>query len=259
VDQMAKLAEADFRLGDYEASRAEAERLRNRQQRNAWAAWWLAHSYDALAYACFEKLASINPNSARVHEILAQTDAEHYQWNRAEKEYEEAIRLEPTLPDLHLGLGTAYWQAGQWTEAERELKTTLELNPASAVANYELGDALVEQHQWQAAIPCLQKAIQDEAVAYRARLDLAQAEEETGDARLAIEDLLPVAAQDRVGVLHYRLAILYRKVGEITQAQTALAQSQHLRQDSAQKAQLDVQQAEEEIRGVQPGSQSSHL
>lgn len=246
-----KLAEADFRLGDYEASRAAAERLSAQQPGDPWAVEWIGRSYEELAYECFRRLASLNSNSARVYQMLAQLDANRFRWNRAEREYLEAIRLEPNLPDLHLGLGTVYWQAHRWADAERELRITLLLDPASPVANYELGDALVEQHRWGAAVTHLRKAIGNHAVSYRARLDLAQAEAETGSARQAISDLLPVASEDQDGVLHYRLAMLYRMLLETKQAHASLAESERLRRASASKAQLEIQQAEQEARSLQ--------
>jgi tetratricopeptide (TPR) repeat protein len=254
---LAKLAEAEFRLGDYEGSRAAAARLARLQPSNGWAAYWLSRSYEALAYRCFRRLSSMNPNSARVQEMLAQLDASHFHWTQAEKEYQSAIRLAPGLPDLHLGLGTVYWQAGNWAQAEGELESTLKLDPASPVANYELGDCYVEQHRWLAAIPYLRRAVADAAVSYRARLDLAQAEENTGDGRRALQDLLPVANQDHDGVLHYRLALLYRSAGDATLARRALARSEDLRRSSAQTAQHQIQQAEEDLHNLQSSSASA--
>jgi tetratricopeptide (TPR) repeat protein len=256
VATLAKLAEADFRLGDYERARAEAGKLARRQPGNGWAAYWLAQSYEALADRCFRSVASMNPGSARVQQMLAQLDAGRFHWSQAEEEYKAAIRLAPNLPDLHLGLGTVYWQAGDWAQAEPELETTLELDPASAVANYELGDCYVAQHRWPAAIAPLRRAIVDPSVSYRAHLDLGRAEEESGHSRQALQDLLPVAQEDRDGVLHYRLALLYRRLGEAVSARQALARSQALRESSAQAAQQHIQQAEQELRQLQVSSRA---
>jgi tetratricopeptide (TPR) repeat protein len=252
-----KLAETYFRLGDYEQARAVAETLLRRQPSNGWAAYWLARSYSRLGYVCFDRLSSINPGSARVRQILAQLDAARYNWSRAEKEYKSAIRLAPGLPDLHLGLGTVYWQAGDWPHAETELVRALKLDPASQVASYELGDCYIEQHRWAVALPYLQHAVRDPAVSYRARLDLAQAEEETGNDRSALQELLPVANDDRDGVLHYRLAVLYRKTGDATRAQQELARSQELRRSSAQQAQTQIDKAEEDLQKFQSSAQSA--
>jgi tetratricopeptide (TPR) repeat protein len=246
-----KLAEADFRLGRYQDAQAVAAALNRLQPGNSWGSYWLARSYGALADECFEKLASISPDSAQVHEMLAQLDANRFQWARAEEEYQAALRLAPDLPDLHLGLGTVYWQAGDWLRAEQQLRETLELDPSSLVASYELGDVYVHERQWDLAIPRLQQALGDAAVSFRARLDLAQAEEESGHPRKALNTLLPVASQDADGVLHYRLGMLYRKLGKATQAQDALEKSQLLRQATAKRAQEELQQARTEVKNVQ--------
>jgi tetratricopeptide (TPR) repeat protein len=254
---LAKLAETEFRLGNYDRARAEASILAGRQRSNGWAAYWLARSYDALAYQCFEKLASATHGSPRVQEMLAQMDAARFKWTRAEKEYQSALRLAPGLPDLHLGLGTVYWQAGDWAQAEPELTTTLKLDPASQVASYELGDCYVEQHRWATAIPYLQRALTDPDVSYRARLDLSQAQAETGDGRGAIQELLPVANEDHDGVLHYRLALLYRKFGDSVRARKALARSQELRHASARAAQQQIDSAEGDLQKLPMSPQSA--
>ena len=251
----AKLAETDFRLGDYERARAEAEMLAQRQPSSGWAAYWLSRSYEALAYQCFRRLSLLSSKSTRVQQMLAQLDASRFRWSRAEEEYQSAIRLAPNLPDLHLGLGTVYWQAGNWLQAEAELESTLKLDPASPVASYELGDCYIEQHQWRAAIPHLRRAIADPSVSYRARLDLAHAEEESGNTGRALQDLLAVANDDRDGVLHYRLALLYRKAGDTGRAGQALARSQDLRRSLAQAVQQHIQQAEQDLRILQVSSQ----
>lgn len=253
-EALAKLTETEFRLGLYEKARDTSEIMARRQPLNGWAAYWRARSYSELAYSCFDRLSSLNPNSARIHEILAQLDAGRFQWRKAEEEYKSAIRLAPSLPDLHLGLGTVYWQAGNWQRAEEELEQTLKLDPASRVASYELGDSYIEQHRWPAAITLLERAATDPVLSYRARMDLAQAQEQTGDSRGALKNLLLVANEDRDGVLHYRLAMLYRKIGNSAREREALLRSQQLRRSSAQAAQQRVQRAEENLRAIPPPS-----
>ncbi len=250
ANQLAKLAETDYRLGRYEAAWNAASALKRRQPDNGLAVYWLARSATQLASDCFEKLSVMNAGSARVHELLAQLAARHFEWTRAEKEYRAALLTAPNLPDLHFGLGTVYWQAGEWAEAQRQLEMTLALDPSSAAARYELGDAYIQERKWRAAIPCLQQAIQDGAVGYRSRLDLAEAEGQIGQPRQALSALLPVASEDQDGELHYRLALLFSKLRQDSQARQALTESERLRKATAQKAQERIQQAEAEVRQV---------
>lgn len=249
--QTVKLIEIDYRLGRYEEARVRARTLLRSTPNDDWAGYWLAKSYTALAGQCFAKLAQLNPGSARVHEILARHDSEQNRLSAARHEYEAALRLAPDLPDLHLGLGTVSWLAGDWTAAEGELKKTLELSPSSTVAAYELGDSYTQQHQWQQAIDNLKPALRDPAVERRARLDLAKAEGELGDLAAAINDLLLLAPGDQDGEVHYRLATLYRKVGDNAKAQVALAASETLRKSSDQLSQQRLEALEREGEDVQ--------
>ncbi len=231
LEERVKLAEAEFRLGGYQAARRQAKQVLESNPRNEWGVYWLSKSYDEMAQVCFSK-ASLNPESARVHQILGDYYARRHNLPHAKAEYVAAIQLAPDLPDLHLGLGTVCWANGEWTEAEKELERTLELAPGSAVAQYELGDTYVQERRWQSAIDHLRRIADDPAVGVKARLDLATAEAEMGQVRRAIEELLPVAEKDRDGEIHYRLATLHRKLGEKDQAQEALATFKRLQNAS---------------------------
>ena len=217
-----KLAEAEFRLGNHQLAYREAQRVLRSNAQSEWGLYWLGMSNRELAQDCFSKVASMNPESARVHEMLGEYYAGRHNFPHAETEYMAAIRLAPELADLHMGLGTVYWAGGQWTEAEKELERTLELAPGSAVAHYELGDTYVQERRWQSAIDHLKRALADPNLATKVRVDLAQAEDETGETRKAIDELLPVLNDDKEGEIHYRLARLYRKIGDKTREREAL-------------------------------------
>ena len=159
--EQTKLAEAEFRLGNYEAARGTASKLLDSSPRSEWGAYWLSKSYAALAEESFVKVGALNPNSARVHQMLAQHYASWSDYSRAKAEYLAAIRLAPELPDLHFGLGTVYWRTGEWPNAEEELRKTLELSPGAAQARYELGNAYLQQRRWQEALNELRQVPED--------------------------------------------------------------------------------------------------
>ncbi len=239
----AKLLEADYRLGDYEQAWSRARRFRDSlATRSPWASYWLIRSSAALAGQCFDHLAALGSDSPRVHQVLARYYSDHHQFSAARREYETALTEAPDLPDLHLGLGTLYWQEGDWGLAEEQLSKTLQLVPASAVASYELGDSYLQQHRWREAKAWLRAALAEPALAYQARLDLAKAEAGLGEDAAAIADLLALASEDRDGEVHYRLAMLYRQRGQTAKARAAIEASEALRRnsDAAAREQLKV-------------------
>jgi tetratricopeptide (TPR) repeat protein len=255
--ERAKLAEAEYRLGEYQSAAEGSRALLRGAAGDPWAYYWLVKSYSALAGTCFDKLAEVGPDSARVHEILARYHSERQQLAAARDEYQAALRLDPSLPDLHLGLGTVYWQSGDWSRAETELTKALELSPASAVAAYELGDCFVQQHQWSAAASPLERALADPAVQRPARLDLAKAEAESGHSDSAIKNLNLLAADDADGSVHHRLAMVYRKIGDSAKARDAFAQSEALHKASDQLDQSRIEALERESEGSPTPAPSS--
>lgn len=234
ITMRAKLAEAEFRLGQYDAALRAAEIVHDADPRNGWGVYWLSKSHDAIAEECFVKVGSLNPDSARVHQMLAEHYLELSEYPKAKAEYLSAIRLAPDLPDLHLGLGTVLSRTGDWVQAESELKTTLQLAPESDFAHYRLGHVYVQQSLWPQAIEQLRLVSDVSTVFLSARLDLAKAESQTGQIPEAIQDLLSVAALDKDGEVYFDLAADYRKLDDQAHAREALATFKKLRSASFQ-------------------------
>jgi tetratricopeptide (TPR) repeat protein len=234
VAMRAKLAEAKFRLGQYDDALRAAELLHDADRRSGWGIYWLSKSHDAIAEDCFLNVASLNPDSPRVHQMLAEHYAKLSEYPKAKAEYLSALRSAPDLPDLHLGLGTVLSRTGGWAEAERELKTTLQLAPESDFAHYQLGHAYLQQSLWLQAIEQLRKVSPSSTVLLSARLDLAKAESQTGQITEAIQNLLSVTGLDQDGEVYFDLAADYRKLDDRPHAREALATFKKLRAASLQ-------------------------
>jgi len=246
-----KLAETELRGGDAESAQAAAARALKAQPSDGWSMYWLVRSYDALGYDAFRKVSILSPNSARTHQMMAKYYSDLHETAHALAEYQAALKLAPNMPDLYLGLGTVYWEAGDWDRAEAPLRKALELAPSLVAASYELGDVFVQKRQWEQAIRNLRPALEDETLNYDVCLDLAKAEAALGHNAQAVDYLLRVAQRDQIGDLHYRLAALYRKMGDSAKAETALAASNQLRQTSSQYGQDVLQTMEKERQALE--------
>jgi tetratricopeptide (TPR) repeat protein len=257
ISDRIKLAESDFRLGEYESALYAAKQLRVADPQSGWAVYWMSKAHDALAEACFVKVGILNPDSARVHQMLGEHYLKLSDYPKAKIEFQNAVRLSPESPDLHLGLGTALSRAGDLDAAEGELKTALQLAPKSDFAHYELGHLYVRQNRWQPAIEHLRQVSPDATVLLSARLDLAKAESEIGNKSDAVRDLLSVASLDHDGEVYFRLATLYRSLGQEQQAHDALATFKERRAASLQTdtEELGALEKEQEIgRAATPQS-----
>jgi len=252
--EKAKLIEAEFRLGQYRTALNAVTQLRSIEPKSGWALYWLSKTHDAMAEECFLKVGSLNPGSARVHQMLAEHYTKLGDDPRAKSEFQKAIRLAPQSPDLYLGLGTVLSRVGEFFEAEKELKTTIEISPKSAFAHYQLGHVYVQQTRWTDAIAQLQQVPDDTTVLLSARLDLAKAESELGQTAKAIKDLQSVSALDQDGELYFRLAVLYRKVGDDVHARDALATFKQRRAASLQTDSEELSALEKEQETGQAGA-----
>ena len=246
-----RLAEAELRAGDALSAQGVAARTLESQASDGWAMYWLVRSYDELGYEAFRKVSMLSPDSARTHQMMAKYYSDQHETAHAVAEYEAALKLSPELPDLYLGLGTVYWVAGDWDRAEPPLRKALELAPSLLAASYELGDVYVQKRQWEAAVGRLRPALADPTLNYQVCLDLAKAEAASGRNQDAVDYLLRVAKQDQDGELHYRLALLYRKIGDSAKAEAALAASNQLRQASTQFGQEVLQTMEKERQALE--------
>jgi tetratricopeptide (TPR) repeat protein len=246
LPQKIKLAEAYFRLGQYDHALQAGKAILDSDQDNEWGLYWIRNAHRGLAQQCLLKVADLDPNSARAHQMLAQDYAGWVQYANAKKEYQIAIALAPNQSDLHLGLGTVCWQTDDWAEAEKELKLALELTPESALARYELGDTYIHESEWEPALEQLEKVPRDSSVAYRSALDLARAEDQLGKTQDAIQTLLAVSSHDEDGQAHYLLASLYRKTGDAAHAKEALETFKQLRANTLQSSEAEAAILEEE-------------
>lgn len=252
--EQTKWIEAEYRLGNYDAAVRSAKLLHAAEPHDAWALYWLSKSHDALAEECFMKVAELNPDSARVHQMLAEHYSKLSDYPKAKSEFQQALRLSPESPDLHLGLGTVLSRSGYLAQAEKELKTTLELSPNSVFAHYELGHLYIQQNQWAQAIEQLRQVPEDSTALLNARLDLAKAESASGQNSEAIDMLLSVESLDKDGELYYRLASLYRAVGDSARARDALTTFKRRQAASLQTDADELGALEKEQELSQPSS-----
>jgi tetratricopeptide (TPR) repeat protein len=196
--------------------------------------YYLGHASGLLSKTAIDTLIAKFPESARSHQALAENYFALRQMPQAEKEYLEAIRLRPDLPNLHLELGQVYANTAQWPKAEAEFRIEAKLQPGKAEAAYRLGNALLQQGEPTEALAELKRAdaLRPEmsetlyslgkAAALGGPTEIATAEQSFQKV-IELEKTTELAAQS-----HFALAALYRKQGKTAQAQQELQAFQKL-------------------------------
>ena len=175
-----------------------------------------------LSKQMFDTLEARFPDSARAHQMMAQDYAALREVPSAEREFNEAIRLRPQTPGLHLDFGYLYARAQQWDKAEEQFRLETEMQPGNAEAAYRLGEAQMQLgkfHEARLSFAHSDKLRQDMP---ETLYMLGKAASQDGDDALAqkswlhlltIEKDTPLAAQT-----HFGLAGIYRKQGKTADA-----------------------------------------
>ena len=182
-----------------------------------------------LSLEALNRMAAIDPDSPRVHQMLGQTYSDRSEEAKALEEYRLVEKVEPTLPGIHYEIGHLLWQFGDRDNALTELHRELELNPYHAEANGEIGSILVVQNQPDEAISFLRAALKIDPSLQLAHQQLGKAYTMQKDYNDAERELLQAAKSDVDGSAHYQLWVVYRAEGRKDDAAKAIGICQQIR------------------------------
>jgi tetratricopeptide (TPR) repeat protein len=191
-----------------------------------------AKQYDC-ALAEFRQILEQNPDSAAAHMLSGEALDGLGRTVEAIPEFEAAAKAAPREPNIHFGLGYLYWKQHKYDEAKAEFETELSIDASNAQALAYLGDIELKKNAPEKALPLLQKATQlrgDIRIAYLdigAILSQQKKYQEALAALLHAEKLDPTQPD-----AHYRLARLYRDMGNPAAAQKEFAKVSELQEKS---------------------------
>jgi tetratricopeptide (TPR) repeat protein len=191
-----------------------------------------------LSKEIFDTLESRFPDSARAHQMMAQDYAALREVPSAEREFNEALRLRPQTPGLHLELGELYARAQQWDKAEEQFKLETEFQPGSAEAMYRLGESQLQLGKFHEARVSLTASDRLRHDMPETLYMLGKAADSDGDEALAQKSWLRVLTLDKDSSLaaqaHFGLAGIYRKQGKTTESENEMSMFRRLQAGAAQ-------------------------
>lgn len=187
----------------------------------------------AKQYSCalaeFRQILEHDPDSAAAHMLSGEALDGLGRTVEAIPEFEAAAKTAPHEPNVNFGLGYLYWKLHKYDEAKSAFENELTIDPAHAQALAYLGDIELKRNQSEKALPLLNQAIQlrdDIRIAYvdiGAILSTQKKYPEALAALLQAEKLDPAQPD-----AHYRLARLYRAMGNTAAAQREFARVNEL-------------------------------
>lgn len=220
------LARAQLAQGNLQQTFEELQKVLASDPRNIDALYYLSLVSRELSQREYQRLFSLAPESARVHQLLAEaalaaenpTEAEEElqkslkanphsgevstelaELKRSQSKFDEAIayylQAETSAPlnyDIAYGLGACYTYKQEYSRAIDWLRKAVALAPDSAAGRFALGNALFQDRQFEAAIPELTFAVRAEPHMKQAYFLLGRAYSKLGrreEAKAAIKKL----------------------------------------------------------------------
>jgi tetratricopeptide (TPR) repeat protein len=181
----------------------------------------------------YTEMFRLDPKSWRVHQVLAQTDAESEHHEEAVAEYLEAIKLAPTQPGLHEELGSEYRILVKLPEAEAAFRRELEIDPNNILAQYKLGVMAVEKGDAAEGKKLIEGALKEKPGLLNADYNLGRAEMLLGDDTGAAEDFKRATQSNSepeiIRQSWYQLGTVLRRMHRTEEAQQAFATFQKLK------------------------------
>jgi tetratricopeptide (TPR) repeat protein len=119
---------------NWTAAVEELQKLVNMDPQQAEYSYLLGRAWMRLSEWSYQRLAKLNPDSARLHQARGQDYAIQGKYESAIAAYQQAARSDPRLPEIHLALGLLLLELKKLDEALAEIDLELKLVPESKAA-----------------------------------------------------------------------------------------------------------------------------
>lgn len=120
--------------GDWLGVVEQYRTLRELQPQEAEYAYQLGRAYTKLTGWSYQRIARLNPRSARLAQAQGQNYLLQEKYDLALEAYQSAAQLDPTLPEIHLALALIYLEQKNYDAAQKAITQELKLMPESQQA-----------------------------------------------------------------------------------------------------------------------------
>ena len=225
------LARAEMAQEKYESAYQRLWRVLRNDPKNIDALYYLAHVCVKLSQQQREQLYSLAPDSARVHQLLAESYRVQQNRGKAEEEYLVALGADPRSVEVLNALGDLKRSQFRFDEAVSYYSRAAQIEPRNYHSAYGLGVCHLYQQNPAKAIGEFQRALVLDPESAPARLALGNALLQVGQVAEAVTELkAAVAANPDMRQAYTLLARAYRRLGQSKEAEEALRKSEELTQ-----------------------------
>jgi tetratricopeptide (TPR) repeat protein len=229
--KLSLLATCSFFTGDFTTTLVAAKKLRLFPKSKEVSLYWSILAEQRLALSALAYAGEVEPNSIRLHELLAESYRDREKYADAETEYKVALSINPKEFSALVGAATNYLQELRIDLAHEMIQNALAQNPSDAEANYIMGEVLFAEHKYSDAESYLQAGLKARAeLIPRIHALLGQVYASQGDTKRAIDEYKLGLPSDDDGAIHFQLGRLYQKSGEAKLAADAFEDSKAINQ-----------------------------
>lgn len=177
---------------------------------------------------------SLDPKFVSAHCYLGVLYALQSRWDEAEKAFKQAIKLKPDYAEAHNDLGAMYARSGRPRLAAKALERAAELKPRELRVLRNLGEAYWELERWEDAQRVYRKAIRNAPEDAVLRYLLGNAYTAQGQLQKAVPCFTAAIRLDPEYADAYgNLGAVYYKLGRVHDAVEALSQALEIEPDDA--------------------------
>jgi tetratricopeptide (TPR) repeat protein len=228
-----ELIELCYSIGDLNKAAGIAGTLRQISPTDPDVLYTAHRIYSDLADETTLSLVMAAPDSARMHQVMAQELARQGDSPAAIAHYREALKLEPQLPGAHFELAELLNAGGSrdnQQEVEQEYKLALKNNPFDAKSENRLGEIAFRQSDLNGALEHYSRAVKLQPRDAEANIGLGKTLLSLHQPAKALPLLETAVQLDPYNALaHYRLGVAYRESGRGDDAKRELAEFQKLK------------------------------
>jgi tetratricopeptide (TPR) repeat protein len=184
------------------------------------------HFYSELAARASQELAATAPTSAQAEQLEAEAFEAQGNWDKATAEYRRILDQNPRQRGIHYRLGRIFLAESppDAERAKKEFEEELKVDPNHAAAEFLLGETARQAGQWDEAIGHFSRASKLDEGFQESYLALGMSLNSAGkfaDAIAPLENYVKMQPGDPAG--HYQLASSYARTGRKQEAEREMA------------------------------------
>ena len=170
----------------------------------------------------YQQAIELNPGQAIVHDFYSNLLMEQGRLPEALNQARTAQQLDPLSALENDNLSAVFFYSGAYDQAIEQCRKTLDIDPVSHQAFRHLGQAYAQKQVYNEAVTNLQKAVELSHGGGEALAELGYVLGVSGRKEEARQILQQLMQPEEGAVSHYRLAIVYMGLGEREKALSSL-------------------------------------